>query len=82
MTDSTNKRRDAIRARDAMARHLCASDYTDGFCQPREGRCSQQGRHRDCVASADALIRAMDAVGIDPVWNPTIETKRTDGATR
>jgi hypothetical protein len=57
------------RAVQAMANHLCTTDYTDGFCGPRDGRCTKEGpRRRDCIRAATGLFEALVTVGIQVVW--------------
>jgi hypothetical protein len=65
-----SKPKHRTRAVQAMAEHICASDYTDGFCGPRDGEC-RHGRpsgYRDCVKTAEHCMRAMESRGVMVVW--------------
>lgn len=56
-----NEKHDA-RAVDAMARELCESHFTDGFCNPRgKPDCK-------CVRLAKGCLQSMKSVGVKPVW--------------
>ena len=58
------------RAISAMASHLCSTDYTDGFCCPRDGECRRPGHPtRDCVRVARGLMGAIESVGCKAVWS-------------
>lgn len=67
-----SKPKHRVRAVQAMAGHICASDYTDGFCGPRDGVCQKgfpdRPRHRDCIKTAEHCMRAMESVGVMVVW--------------
>lgn len=56
------------RAVEALAKHRCSTDLTDGFCSPRDARCQQRAMHRDCMKQAEWLMRAMENVGCTVVW--------------
>lgn len=62
-----SKPKHRARAVEAMALHLCASRFTDGFCSPRDGKCHNRP-HLDCMRAAEGCMRAMETVGIKVVW--------------
>jgi hypothetical protein len=68
---STPKHR--ARAVEAMARHRCETDKTDGFCCPRDGKCQRNldGKrdHLDCMRSAENLMRTLEGRGMSVVWD-------------
>jgi len=59
MSDTAD--RDRKRAFDAIARELCEAYFTDGFCNGSTEGCK-------CRRLAEGVLRAMKAVGVEPVW--------------
>lgn len=67
------------RGLNALAGHVCSTDYTDGFCSPDAGGLMSGVAHcrhhnlarngRDCVARALALVKAMESRGCSIVWD-------------
>ena len=55
------KLRDRRRALDAIARELCESYFTDGFCNGSNPDCK-------CRRLAAGSLNAMAVVGVEPVW--------------
>lgn len=55
------------RAREALARHVCSTRLTDGFCDPR-GKAGCR-----CWTEARGLLQSMESVGVSPVWLYQIE---------
>jgi hypothetical protein len=56
------------RATQAMASYLCSTDYTDGRCGPRDGKCVRRGGQRDCIRAATGLFESMVTVGCEVIW--------------
>jgi len=62
------------RAIEAMAKQLCETDMTNGFCCPRDGKCQRENRNpawpaRDCISKAEGLLLAMEGRGMSVVWD-------------
>jgi hypothetical protein len=60
------------RAVEALASHRCATDLTDGFCGPRDGKCQNPsfggGTYRNCMIQAEGLMQAIESRGCTVVW--------------
>jgi hypothetical protein len=73
------------RGLNAMAEHLCSTDYTDGFCSPDTNGLMSGAAHcrhhnlpragRDCVARALGLVQAIESRGCSIVWDHDPATK-------
>ena len=65
------------RAVESLAHHLCTTDYTDGFCCPRDGLCHHSRQRpgianradRNCMAVANNMVKAMEGRGLSVVWD-------------
>lgn len=61
------------RALEALARHVCETDKTDGFCCLRDGKCmndvSGTRPHLNCVRIAEGLMKAIEGRGMSVVWD-------------
>jgi transposase len=69
--DHASKPKHRTRAVQAMADHLCASDFTDGFCSPRDGQCrggSQVTPRRNCMHVAEQCMQSIECRGVMVVW--------------
>jgi hypothetical protein len=55
------------RAVEAIAREICSTDMTDGFCGPRDGQCPR-APIRDCIKRAEGCMRAIETVGCMVTW--------------
>lgn len=70
--EHASKPKHRSRAVEAMASHLCTTDFTNGFCGPRDGKCQRRTAaerpDRDCMKVADGCMRAMESRGIQVVW--------------
>jgi hypothetical protein len=64
--------RHRARALQAIAHERCVTDLTDGFCGPRDGKCQRaradEPNTANCCRQAEAILRAMETSGIQPVW--------------
>lgn len=65
---------------EAIASHRCSTDLTDGFCGPRDGKCSGQGGerppHRNCCTQARGILAAIESVGMSVIW--TFDKRRVE----
>lgn len=70
--NEATKAKHHARALRAIATHLCATDMTDGFCQPRDGKCIGQGGerpgHRNCIVRAEGCLFSLKTCGMTAVW--------------
>lgn len=60
------------RALQAIAKYRCSTDLTDGFCGPRDGQCHWEGKDssvRGCIAQAEAILKAVESLGMSVVWD-------------
>lgn len=66
--------RHRARAVDQLARHMCSTDLTDGFCTITEGECRNPARgnswspSQNCMVRAEGLMQAIETVGCAVVW--------------
>jgi hypothetical protein len=58
----------APRALQNIAHEICATELTDGFCGPREGKCTRQHKPGGCIRRAEACLQAMATSGVIPIW--------------
>jgi hypothetical protein len=78
------------RGLNAMAEHLCSTDYTDGFCSPDTNGLMSGAAHcrhhnlprngRDCVAKALGLVKAIESRGCSIVWDHDPALRDADSA--
>lgn len=70
MSDIPQNPKHRARALQAIAHERCVTDLTDGFCGPRDGKCSRQNPGmRRCDAQAESILRAIETVGCYVVWH-------------
>jgi hypothetical protein len=65
--EHASKPKHRARAVKAMAHEICVTEYTDGFCSPRDGICYGTERH-NCMKAAEGCMRAMEGRGLMVVW--------------
>jgi hypothetical protein len=72
MTQHVSRPKHRARAVEAMADHLCATDFTDGFCSPRDGKCrggNQVIPNRNCMQVAEQCMQSMECRGVMVIWS-------------
>lgn len=61
------------RAVEAMAKQLCETDFTNGFCCVQDGKCQRNTAEsrpdRNCMKVAEGLMRSMEGRGVSVVWD-------------